>query len=212
MVAAWVFVGAACGAADDRPLDARFVTEAVLAPSCGVAQCHSTFKQAGGRVYDTVAGMRSSIVDFGLISLDSLQFDPADAANAPLITWVTKIDPFQRGIGRMPLDAPLADTDVEYLKRWIVGPVDVRDDRAPCSRTIACAQPDARCRYDAPGAEVGNCVATTYLAPASGAQCNPGSFGGLACNNRTLVRCDDDWNFGSVVMECPGDCTQGACL
>lgn len=201
-----------CGATDDRPLEAEFVTEAVLAPSCGVAQCHSTFKQAGERVFDSVAEMRRSIVEFGLVSLDSLQFDPGDPANAALTIWVTKIDPFRRGIGRMPLDAPLPDADVDYLKRWIVGPVEIRDDRAPCSRTVACAAPDARCHYDSPDAETGNCVATTYLAPAKGAQCNPERFGGLACRGRTLLRCGDDWNFGAVVMECPGECTQGACL
>lgn len=203
---------AACGTTDDRPLDARFVTEAVMAPSCGVAQCHSTFKQAGARVYDTLAGMRRSIVDFGLISLDSLQFDPADPSSAALITWVTKTDPFRRGIGRMPLDAPLADADVDYLQRWIRGPVEIRDDRAPCSRTIACAQPDASCHYAAPGDTTGTCMATTYLAPAKGAQCNPESFAGMACKNRTLMRCGDDWNFSSVVMECPSECIQGACL
>lgn len=212
LVAAWLLVASACGTTDDRPLDAQFVTEAVLAPSCGMAQCHSAFKQAGGRSFDSLVEMRRSIVDFGLVTLDSLQFDPRDPARAALTVWVTAIDPFRRGIGRMPLDAPLADADVEYLKRWIVGPVEIRDDRAACSRTIACDKPDASCHYDGPDAATGNCVAITYLAPAKGAQCNPESFGGLACNNRTLVRCDDDWNFGSVVMECPGDCTQGACL
>jgi len=156
--------------------------------------------------------MRRSIVDSGLVSLDSLQFDPADPANAPLIVWVTKTDPFRRGIGRMPLDAPLADADVEYLKRWIVGPTEVRDDQASCSRTVACANPDAQCHYDAPGDDTGRCLGITYIAPAQGAQCNPSSFNGLACNNRQLVHCTEDWNFGEVEADCPGDCTQGACL
>lgn len=209
----WVALAIGCSASgDERELDARFVTQAVLAPSCGAAACHSTFKQAAGNVFDTLSGMRQSIVDFGLISLDSLQFDPADPANARLIVWVTQTDPFRRGVGRMPLDAPLADSDVEYLKRWIVGPTEVRDDQAPCSRTIACAEPDAICHFDAADEVTGRCISVTYLAPARGAQCNPSSFNGLACNNRTLVRCNSDWNFGEVEQVCASDCTQGACL
>lgn len=208
----WAMATACSAVGDNRPLDAQAVTQAVLAPSCGLAQCHSTFTQSAGDVFDTRAGMRASIVGFGLVSLDSLQFDPADPASAPLIVWITKTDPYRRGIGRMPRDAPLADADVDYLKRWIVGPTEIRDDHAPCSQTVACAQPDATCQFDPPDAATGNCVHITYLAPAKGAQCNPNNFDGLACNNRTLMRCNDDWNFGSVEMVCPGDCTQGACL
>src|SRR5262249_44491629 len=124
---AFVLVG--CGTTDDnRPLDAQYVTAAVLAPTCGGATCHSTWAQNRGDVFDTLEGMRRSIVDNALVSLDSLQFDPADPQSSALITWVTKTDPFGLGIGRMPYDAPMPNGDVHFLERWIVGPTKIRDD------------------------------------------------------------------------------------
>ena len=204
---------AACGTTDDnRPLDAQYVTESILQPTCGGAICHSTWKQSRGDVFDTLEGMRASIVHNGLVSLDSLQFDPSDPASAALIVWVTKTDPFGLGIGRMPYDGPMPNQDVHFLENWIVGPTKIRDDKTPCSPTLACTQPDDTCSFAHPGDAVGNCVNITYTAPAKGAQCDPAQFHGQACFNRTLVNCNSDWNFGSVVMACPSDCSQGACL
>ena len=118
---------AACGSVDDnRPLDAQYVTAAVLAPTCGAAECHSTFTQAGPGttpyVFDTLVGMRRTIVDNGLVILDSNQFDPSDPAGAALIAWLTKTDPFQLGIGRMPYDAPMPNEDIHFLEDWIQRP------------------------------------------------------------------------------------------
>jgi hypothetical protein len=111
---------AACGTTkDDRPRTIEYVSQAVLAPNCGDAQCHSTFRQSRGDIFDTVAGTRASLVDNGLILFDSVQYDPATPADADLIHWITQIDPDGLGIGRMPYDHPLPNEDVSFLEEYI---------------------------------------------------------------------------------------------
>lgn len=112
---------AACAgdSVDDRPLELDYLTQAVFAPSCGTTQCHSTFVQAAGNVFDTPEGTRRSLLDNGLILFDSTKYDPDDPPNADLIVWITEIDPFGLGIGRMPFDAPIPNKDVLLLEDWI---------------------------------------------------------------------------------------------
>jgi hypothetical protein len=162
---------AACGTTtDDRPRTIAYVTEAILAPTCGQAQCHSTFRQARGDVFDTVVAARRSLIVNGLISFDSApQYDPANPKNAILIQWLTQTDPLGRGIGRMPYDSPMPNEDVNFLELYI--------------------------KEGAPGA-----------------QCDPdANAAGLACNNRTVYKCNADWTFGELVADCAGDCIAGVC-
>jgi hypothetical protein len=154
--------------------------------------------------------MRAAIIDNGLISLDSGNFDPAVPEGSTLVTWLTKTDPFALGIGRMPLDAPIPDGDIHLIEDWIRGPVQKRDDGTTCSATKACASGDT-CEIPT-GATVGECFNITYVAPAKGAQCNPKKLGGLACIGRNLYQCGSDWNVTTLVMACPGECGAGACL
>ena len=113
-------LAAACGSTkDDRPLTVQGVTELVLAPTCGAAQCHSAFSANYTDVFDTVDAARRSLVDNGLILFDSPSYDPANPGHSQLITWVTQIDPFGKGIGRMPWDAPMPNEDIQYLEDWI---------------------------------------------------------------------------------------------
>jgi len=117
---AWLALLVAACATDDRPRTIDYVTEAILAPSCGTAECHSTFSAQLTDIFDTVKGARSSIVRNALVRLDSVpQYDPDAPGNATLIIWITRTDPFGLGIGRMPQDAPLPNEDVELLQRWI---------------------------------------------------------------------------------------------
>ncbi len=112
---------AACGTSeDDRPLELNYLTNAIFAPTCGATQCHSTFSQAANLVLDTPEAVRSGLIDNGLIRFDSTQYDPANPDNADLITWITEIDPFGLGIGRMPFDAPMPNNDVFLLQEWIM--------------------------------------------------------------------------------------------
>ncbi len=115
---ALALVLAACGV-DNRAKTVEYVTESILAPTCGAAQCHSTFAGNIGDIFDTVKGARASLVNTGLISFDSAQYDPANPANANLIIWITQTDPFSLGVGRMPYDAPMPAEDVRFLEEWI---------------------------------------------------------------------------------------------
>ena len=110
----------ACGETmDDRPLELEYLTQAIFAPSCGATNCHSTFTQAKELVLDTPEGVRTAMVDHPLLNFNSDAYDPDQPQNAALIIWITEIDPFDRGIGRMPFDAPIPNKDVELLKEWI---------------------------------------------------------------------------------------------
>jgi hypothetical protein len=104
---------------DYRPLELDYLTQQIFAPTCGGAQCHSTFKQSGTNVFDTPEGVRASLVTNLLVRTDPDKFDPDDAKNADLIIWLTETDPFLAGIGRMPYDAPLPNRDVKLLIEWI---------------------------------------------------------------------------------------------
>jgi hypothetical protein len=104
---------------DNRPKTVEYVTEAIFQPTCGAAQCHSTFAGNDHDVFDTVIGVRSSLVNNGLVELDVSRNDRDDPSSANLIIWITQIDPFGLGIGRMPYDAPMPAADVELLENWI---------------------------------------------------------------------------------------------
>ncbi len=100
---------AACGTSDDeRPRNLDYITEAILAPSCGTAQCHSTFKQADGFVFDTIDGARTTFQNdiqlFGFEETPGLIFNlTLEQPNAP----------------RMPYDAPLPDVDIALIEEWM---------------------------------------------------------------------------------------------
>lgn len=118
----WVplLVCAACGTSeDDRPLELAYLTQAIFEPTCGTTNCHSSFVRAGDVVLDTPENVRRTLVGGGLVQFDSGKYDPDAPENANLIVWITQIDPFGRGIGRMPFDAPMPNRDVELLEEWI---------------------------------------------------------------------------------------------
>jgi hypothetical protein len=113
-------LAAACGTSiDDRPLENAYLTTAIFAPTCGTSTCHSSFRRAGDRVFDTPEATRHSLVSSRLLAFDSDRNDFEDPWNASLIVWITQIDPFEAGIGRMPYDAPMPNKDIELLVEWI---------------------------------------------------------------------------------------------
>ena len=203
-------VFSACGTTDDnRPPEAQYVTAAILAPACGAAECHSTFAQTNGYVFDTLVGMRKTIVDQGLVKLDSSQFDPAAPQRSNLIAWLTEIDPLGKGKGRMPQDAPLPDEDIHFIEQWITGFTDEQDQGTTCSATMPCGAGQT-CKSPN-GAATGECFIITYKSPAHGAQCNPKNSGGLACIASTLYQCGSDWNVSTKIRECANGCEAGRC-
>jgi hypothetical protein len=203
---------AACGATDDRPLDAQYLTDTIFAPACGSVECHSTFVQSNNAVFDTYSAMRSTIVNFPgpLVSFSPDQYDPADPKDSFLVRLLTQIDAAP-GIDRMPLDAPMPNADVELIKAWITGPVDRTDDDATCTPGVtACPQLADTCVVP-DGGTVGECFLIKFPHPAMGAECDPSQFNGLACNGLDLVKCDRDWNFSDLVQTCTTDCIGGKC-
>ncbi len=227
----WIALSAACGALasaacgttdDNRPLEAQYLTAAILAPACGAAECHSTFAQVDGYTFDTLAGMRKTIVQNGLVKLGltvcglgselgCTRFDPGAPERSDLIAWVTEIDPFGRGKGRMPQDAPLPNEDIHFIEQWITGPTDEQDQGTRCTATTPCAS-GATCKYSA-GSATGECYVITYKAPAHGAQCDYQSKLRLGCLNQKVYNCNSDWNLdlSTVVATCVGTCENGSC-
>jgi hypothetical protein len=100
---------AACGTTEEdpdnrRPATVEYVTEAILAPSCGNAQCHSSFRNEYNYTFDTVAAAKKSLAPIVV---------PGDPDGSFLVNVMT------RTIKRMPYDQPLPAADLAYIKRWI---------------------------------------------------------------------------------------------
>jgi hypothetical protein len=107
---------AACGTEDDqRPRTVEYITEAVLAPQCGNAQCHSSFRNAKGYAFDTVERSQQSLADLlqGNITLNAKEEPQGDAPSSFLINVLTRTK------DRMPYDQPLPEPDIALISRWI---------------------------------------------------------------------------------------------
>lgn len=114
-----VLVLAACGTTDDqRPRNLDYITEAILAPSCGGATCHSSFKAAKGFVFDTIDGSRATFQHDDKLVLPTSD-DPRSAGLVLNLT-MDQINPDTREIApRMPLNAPIPDADIELIQDWL---------------------------------------------------------------------------------------------
>jgi len=106
---------AGCGTTDDqRPRNLDYITEAILAPSCGAATCHSSFKAEDGFVFDTVDAARATFQgDRELILSRGDGDDPAFSGMVLSLTVEREDFP------RMPLNAPIADADIALIQDWI---------------------------------------------------------------------------------------------
>ena len=103
---------AACGTAtDDRPTTLENITSSVLAPNCANAQCHSAFRQIRGYAFDSVEHAKTTIEMNGLVA-------PSDP-DASLLFLVLVSPGGDGNTPRMPYDQPLADADVQLIRRWI---------------------------------------------------------------------------------------------
>jgi hypothetical protein len=115
LVVAAALVSAACGTSDDeRPKTLEYITVAILAPSCGNAQCHSSFRRAEGLAFDTVAAARDTI------NADASLVIPGEPADSQLFKVLISPggDP-DVVVPRMPYDQPLPNADIELIEEWI---------------------------------------------------------------------------------------------
>ena len=175
----FVLIGAllagACGATDDRPRTLAFITEAILAPTCASAECHSAFRRAVGDQFDTLDATRVSIVSNGLVTY------PEDVANPEASTLMktltvgapSVLDP-KSGNVRMPFDAPMPDADIALIRDWITE-----------------GAHGAQCLANAQGR---GCTHERVPDPA-----NPGRTKTVF----KVVQCSADGDITSIVMDCP---------
>ncbi len=116
---------AACQVTDDRPQTLAFVTETILQPSCGTAECHSAMKKQNNFAFDSVAGAQAAL-GTGLLgcSVGGVYVDPCsdEQTQAPTSAGTTELivvlttNSFGR---RMPVDQPIANKDIVLLEQWI---------------------------------------------------------------------------------------------
>jgi len=110
---------------DDRPATFEFITQAILKPSCGQAECHSAMKAEKGDVFDSVAGARTTLtVTHTDLVFKCEQLEPAetfpcgdDALNLSYLYKV--IDDRDNEGDRMPLDQALSNKDIVLIREWI---------------------------------------------------------------------------------------------
>jgi hypothetical protein len=111
---------AACATTDDRPQNLPYITEAILAPNCAGAECHSQLRRSSGYVFDTVAHAQASLAG-PADSTSRALIAPCAATPCPpgdslLIRYITTKDSFGN---RMPLDHPLENIDIDLIANWI---------------------------------------------------------------------------------------------
>lgn len=103
---------AGCGSAvDDRPPTLEYVSQAIIAPACGNAECHSSFHTADGWRLDSVAAMRQSVSN-GLITVRNAE-NPDDIESTLLLDVLTRTQK------RMPYDQPLPEVDIDLIREWV---------------------------------------------------------------------------------------------
>ena len=128
---------------DNRPLELDYLTVAIFQPSCGATQCHSTFAQADGAVFDTPEAVRRTLVDYGWLNFNYDHYDPEEPNDSAFIRLISLTDPFGNNqTPRMPYDAPLPDKDFQLLRTWLWDP-DVSPDGEGASARGAQCNPDA---------------------------------------------------------------------
>ena len=103
---------AACGTSeDDRPATLQYITVAILQPSCGNAQCHSSFRRAEDYAFDTVEEAKDSINTYSLVV--------PNEPDSSLLYQVLVTPGGEGNTPRMPYDQPMSDIDVALIHEWI---------------------------------------------------------------------------------------------
>ena len=102
---------AACGMeTDERPRTFVFINEAILAPSCATANCHSSFAQADGYSFSTVAEGRAS-----------LEGEVRPGAPEDSNLWLVIDSPGgDNQPKQMPRDQPMSGADKDLIYQWIL--------------------------------------------------------------------------------------------
>ncbi len=116
--------------AQDRPLTLEYVTQTILKPSCGTAECHSAFKAEKNDIFDSVAGAKETfehahqdlVLPCAIVApqmhedIATCEQNNDDLSNSYLIRVIT-IGDYEGNL--MPLDQPMSNQNVLLLSRWI---------------------------------------------------------------------------------------------
>ncbi len=114
--------------AQDRPLTLAYVTEAILKPSCGTAECHSAMKAEKNDIFDSVEAAKHTMEvthpDLVATCAWLTTKDPATCAQnnddiqGSYLIHVITVGDYSDG-NLMPLDQPMSNQDIVLLTRWI---------------------------------------------------------------------------------------------
>jgi hypothetical protein len=169
---AGALVAGACGSeTDDRPATLAYITDAILAPSCASAECHSAFRAQVGDVFDTVEAARRTIAGNGLVRYP---LDVVDPSQSLLIRTLTVgapsiLDPSSGNV-RMPYDAPLPDADIDLIRAWIAAGAqgaqcEPNPQQRGCQQRLVATPASTRLEYAVVGCVEGNVVAVLEVCP-----------------------------------------------
>lgn len=125
-----LFALAACGSDTERPDSIEYVTQSILQPTCGVANCHSTMVQADGLVLDNVDAV-GLMIRRDLTDHINRLIASGTRDDQPLSTRLRWKAEYGDAIVSMPLDAPMPDTDIDTVLQFLA-------DGAPgaCDSTV----------------------------------------------------------------------------
>lgn len=109
---------------DDRPQTLEFITQAILKPNCGTAECHSSMKRQSTDAFDSVEATRASFdLNTDLVvdcpHLSPPQESPCLAASSEsyLVTVMTIGTRNENEL--MPLDQGMSRVDIDLIATWI---------------------------------------------------------------------------------------------
>lgn len=97
-------LAAGCGTEDDRPATFEVVATEILAPTCGLPQCHSTTTRLKGYAFDTLDAARSAVRELGVTG-----------GRGGELLGVIRED----GEERMPPDMPMFEPDIALIEKWV---------------------------------------------------------------------------------------------
>jgi hypothetical protein len=103
---------AGCGTdPDTRPETADYIIEAILAPRCGRAACHSSETREHNYAFDTIPAAIASINNSG--SHGRALVTPGSPDQSQLVTVLTDTK------SPMPPDSPLPQADIDLITKWV---------------------------------------------------------------------------------------------
>jgi hypothetical protein len=106
----------AAGTSDERPATFTYVSVTVLQPACATANCHSGIAQAAHLRFDTIDEGYRSLTD----EEDLVVPERPDLSKLMKVIGGLETGGEEEDDDLMPPDIPLADDDVDLVRRWIL--------------------------------------------------------------------------------------------